>query len=642
MIKILTVLVCLPMFTFSVSANDNAHIVVHFKDAVSADEISRFTQRHHLLLVRHLAFNPGTFEFQPKSAASIDVLSAVQQATIVERAYRPRKRYREKRVPDPYFSQQWHLLNTGQSGGCSGDDLNLQSVSEQGQDVVIAIVDDGVELSHPDLLTRTLAQTAYHYDYLLNDASPVAGEHGTAVAGLAAATADNGIGVRGVAPLTDLISVRLLGGFISDLDEANALGHYPQVVDVSNNSWGMPEDSAYLEGPGELLSAALSSGVEIGRQGLGVNYVWAGGNGGPASNSNFDGYANSSYVIAVAASDDCGELTYYSEPGANILVNAPSSSVYSSVFTTDISGLSGYNDGLDIATDTSDNNYTAVFGGTSATAPMVSGVVALMLNANPQLSWRDVRRILAETAYQNDPGHFLWQQNAASFWFNPYYGFGRVDALAAVNAAKGWIAGVPSAQTQRNVVMNPFLQIPEPGVSALQDSVQVSEELTVEDVTLLLTSDHSDWSDLSITLISPSGTRSVLSPGEQGGLLINTQGSWQYLSMAFYGESSMGNWTLELSDVDAGQTGRLQGWGIRLNGITIIVGRGDIAPLGAPDGKVTIADALVVLRIALGLQTLPDASLLSVVDLAPDGNPDGVITLADALIILRIALGLDV
>lgn len=567
------------------------------------------------------------------------VLHDLRAAPIVEWAYRPTQHLRVPRTPDPFLGEQWYLSNIGQSGGCSGNDLNLAGVAEKGSGAVIAIVDDGLELGHPDLIDRTRNMAAYHYDYQANEVDTSDGEHGTAVAGIAAATADNGIGIAGVAPLADLLGVRLLGGWITDLDEANALGHQQQIVDISNNSWGVPEDSAYLDRPSELAVAAMDAGVASGRGGLGILYVWSAGNGGADGNSNLDGYANSPYAIAVAATNECGRATYYSEPGTNILVNAPSSDWNVDVFSTDRTGAAGYNDGLGWYGEPDDPDYTGTFGGTSASTPMVSGVVARMLQANPRLSWRDIRRILATSAFRNDPNHVAWRPNAAGYWYNPYYGFGRVDAAAAVAVARGWQTGIATLQVSYPVAMDP-VTIPEPGVDILRSSVNVPVHYLLEDVALTLSSDHRDWSDLTVALVSPSGTRSVLSTGRPDGLLINESYAWRFSSQEFYGESAYGTWVLEVHDEQVGRSGRLLGWELSLNGVVMASGRGDIAPLGAVDGRVNVADALLALRIALHLELVTDPLVIANGDLAPEAGPDGVITIADALAILRIALGL--
>ena len=183
---------------------------------------------------------------------------------------------------------------------------------------------------------------------------------------------------------------------------------------------------------------AVDDGVEAGYGGKGVVYLWAGGNGGIfADNSNFDGYANYYGVVAVCAVDDRGRRSWYSEQGANLWICAPSSGgLFAGVFTT-------YNYG----------RYSDDFGGTSAATPAVAGVVALVRAANPALTWRDVKLILAASARKNDSGNSGWRTGASKYGasgrynFNHQYGFGVVHAKAAVDLADGWENVPPFIET---------------------------------------------------------------------------------------------------------------------------------------------------------------------------------------------------
>ncbi|NMC18938.1 MAG: S8 family serine peptidase, partial [Thermogutta sp.] len=216
-----------------------------------------------------------------------------------------------KLIPnDPLFVEQWHLLNTGQSGGTMGQDVRVTGVWDnyQGDGVVIGIVDDGIETTHPDLVANYRADLSY--DYLAGDTDPQAETfdfHGTAVAGVAAASGNNGLGVTGAAFDAQLAALRLIGGYVTDLQTAQAIGHRTDAIQIYNNSWGPPDAGgglpfSVLAGPGPLSLAALHQGVTTGRGGLGSIYVWAAGNGLLGNdNSNYDGWANSRYTVAVAA-----------------------------------------------------------------------------------------------------------------------------------------------------------------------------------------------------------------------------------------------------------------------------------------------------------------------------------------------------
>ena len=342
---------------------------------------------------------------------------------------------------------------------------------------------------------------------------------------------------------------------------SQALTLHNQEIDIYNNSWGPP--NLIVLGPGPLLLDALKDGVVNGRQGLGCIYVFTAGNAGemPSNdNSNNNGYANSRYTIAVAASTNYGEHAGYSEEGANILINAPSNGGSLDITTTDRTGTSGYDPG----------NYTSTFGGTSAAAPLVSGIIALMLEANPDLTWREVQHILIRTAFQNDPDDEGWSINGAGYHVNHKYGFGRIDALAAIDTALAWTPLNPEILTEGS--SQPNLAIPDNDPMGVSDDITISDEMTVEYVEIYFTSDH-PWgmTDLEITLISPGGTESILSERQQGvqggseaGLY--TYNNWSFGSVRHYGETSQGVWTLEVKDIWELADGIFEFWGLKIYG----------------------------------------------------------------------------
>jgi len=215
----------------------------------------------------------------------------------------------------------------------------------------------------------------HSYDWNYNDRDPrphAYDSHGTSATGLAAATRDTDCGV-GVAFGAKFALQRMLGAFPTDAIEANALGyHCRDGIDIYSCSWGPNDDGTTRENPGRLVRLMMEECIGEGRGGKGTIYVWAAGNGREAGdNINWDGYASSKYVIPVGATDSHGVAAYYSEAGSCLLVSAPSSSRYNGITTTDLSGYSGDSVG----------DCTHRFGGTSAAAPMVAGVVALMLQA---------------------------------------------------------------------------------------------------------------------------------------------------------------------------------------------------------------------------------------------------------------------
>ena len=212
----------------------------------------------------------------------------------------------------------------------------------------------------------------------------------------------------------DLIGIRLIACSNTDQDEADSIGHRRDLVAISSNSWGPSDSGKVVSGPGPLLQASLEDNMYQGRGGLGTIVTLAGGNGrNNDDNSNYDGYANSRFTIGVAAITDYGDQAWYSEDGANILVAAHSRGGSQGITTADIRGSGGY-------TSSDINND---FGGTSSATPLVSGVIALMLEANPSLTYRDVQHVLVHSARTNDASDSDWMTNGGGHDVNHKYGY---------------------------------------------------------------------------------------------------------------------------------------------------------------------------------------------------------------------------
>lgn len=481
-----------------------------------------------------------------------------------------RKQFPRYTPNDLYFDAQWHLHNVGQNGGTAGIDANLPGTWEDyaGAGVTIGIIDDGLEHTHPDLASNVNMQLCW--DWNDGDADPSPGSadrHGTSVAGVAAARGDNAIGVCGAAYAADLVGLRLTAAAVTDADEAEAFSHSNDVIAVKNNSWGPYDDGYTLEGPGPLGAAALMNGAKYGRSEHGTIFVWAGGNGLEAGdNANYDGYANSIHTISVSALNDRGEQAYYSEPGACHVVTAPSSgSGTQGITTTDRAGSAGYNSTG--SGDIADIDYTERFGGTSSSAPLVAGIVALMLEANPLLGWRDVQEILLRTATQISPSDPDWVLNAAGLHFNHKYGAGLVDAEAATSLAAVWNTLPPQLAADREYA-SLGLAIPDGDPAGLTQPFDFSNTtLRVEHVTVTAGITHAARGQLAVTLISPSGTESRLA--EQHADTGDGYDGWTFSSVRHWGEASSGTWHLKITDGKPGQAGTVQDLRIDIYGTTL-------------------------------------------------------------------------
>lgn len=474
------------------------------------------------------------------------------------------------RPTDPLFSRQWYLLNVGQTGGTPGIDLNVVPVWQDytGSGVRVAIVDDGVDYRHPDLDTNYNLAADVDTARRLADGAPVLqfDNHGTAVAGLVAAER-NGEGAVGVAYGATLSSIRL--DFENNVlaDTVFALRQFVN-FDVVNNSWGYvaPFVDNFADVAFAPFQQALETAVKKGRDGLGTVLVFSGGNarlGGDSSN--YHNLQNSRYSIAVAALNDRGDRTSYSSPGANLLVSAfGGDSSTDRIVTTDRLGRNGY----------SLSDYTNSFGGTSAAAPMVAGVVALMLEANPQLGYRDVQEILAYSARQTDRRNPTWVTNGATNWngggleTSTDYGFGLVDAHAAVRLAETWQTQHTAQNEGRLEGQGASVVIRDNGTASSQ--VSLVGGLTIDQVEVTVDLNHTWIEDLELILVSPSGTESVLMsrpPVNSGGFsLWRTDLQFTFSSTQFWGEQAAGDWTLRVRDRATGDEGILNNWSLRVYG----------------------------------------------------------------------------
>jgi subtilisin-like proprotein convertase family protein len=476
---------------------------------------------------------------------------------------------------DPLFVRQWHLQNTGQLGGSQSYDLNVTGVWDDytGLGVTVGVIDSGVDHRHADLAARYDHQIDYDANDRDDDAAPGDSQdaHGTAVAGLIAAEAGNGVGGVGVAPGATIAGFRALDNGGPAEAVAEAMRHQIN-VDVSNNSWGTRAlfGDNFNADTYRPVAEAMTEVVANGRDGLGTVLVFSASNSAEQGNNvNYHNITSSRFGIAVGAVQADGTISHYSTPGAAVLVSGFGSGIPGNVVTTDISGSGGYDPG----------DFTESFNGTSAAAPMVSGVVALMLEANPQLGYRDVQEILAYSARQTTPASDGWQTNGAhdfnggGLHVSHQFGFGLVDAHAAVRLAETW----GESHTWWNEVhltatSSPGAAIPDAGSLDDAMTVQAAQPLRIDHVEVDLDITHSWIGDLTVTLTSPTGTYSTLiaEPGVSAETPDGIQGEggirFTTTSTQHWGENADGTWRLTVTDSQGNDVGVLQSWTLRLYG----------------------------------------------------------------------------
>ena len=488
---------------------------------------------------------------------------------------------------DPLHGCQWHLHIDEDNEGTPGNDINLGDVwqTTKGEGVNVAIIDQTVESVHEDLSENWNADLSHNYLSEGQEGNHFF-DHGTGVAGIVAAR-DNGKGIIGVAPRASIVGYSILESDGAILKHAlDAFTRTIEKVAVANNSWGFPYGSYDIAS--QLWTEALKAGATRGLDGKGVLYVFSAGNGHEYGQHPNLAESRNSYLQTLAcAVDSDGVREYYSEIGYVMWVCAPSANI-----TTD-----------------NLNRYRQDFGGTSAAAPIVSGVAALVRSANPSLTWRDVKLILAGSARKTDPDNAGWEEGALKYGsdterysYNPEYGFGVVDATAAVELAQDWTTLPPflnsSAETARTTLSIPETENgsdPTPLASKLS---VISHVNFIEFVEVHVHIDHPAFRELRITLESPSGTTSVLMPGEstfEQDAYINVpfrMGSARHLA-----EDPNGTWTLRVSDHREGRQGILKGWSIKF------YGHGDSTAIQVITGTAQVHETLTVdtSRIADGL-----------------------------------------
>lgn len=493
-------------------------------------------------------------EPQPGSALEASELIAHLPGVLAVEPQLARQQQRRSTIPnDTLFTREWHLNNVGQGGGQAGLDVNVIGVWDRfrGEGVTIGIVDDGLERTHPDLSANYDALLSYDFNFNDTDPQPPQfsfDDHGTACAGVAAARGNNGRGVAGAAFEAKLAGLRLISLPTTDADEAEAFGFRNDAIAIKSNSWGPTDNAKTLQGAGPLTRAAMEDAVADGRGGRGTIFMWACGNGGDVGdNSNYDGYANLPEAIAIGAIGNNGVLSNYSELGSNVLAVAPSSGGSLEITTVDRKGEDGYNFTGNRFDPVSDRDYTGEFGGTSSSAPLAAGVVALILQANPQLGWRDVREILIRSARKVNPTDADWVTNGAGFHFNHKYGAGLIDAGAAVALAETWRNLGPRISSQRVERYGAEL-IPDNNPTGVEHVFHFSEsELRVEHVCVTVDIRHSNRGQLRIEVESPTGTKSVLAPGRPRDHGKNFR-EWRFTSVHHWGENAAGDWKVRVID----------------------------------------------------------------------------------------------
>ena len=544
-------------------------------------------------------FGPGTYYLKISTPSgvsnypvpyTIHAFEDVRYTDFIDECEAKTSQLNDPLVSDSLYACQWHLDDPSET------DINVEPVWEEGikgEGVNVAIVDDGMYYAHEDL--RDNVDTSRNHDYTGNEDIYIPFEHhGTHVAGLIAAR-DNNIGVRGVAPRATIYGYNFLAAERTVSNITDAMSRNVRVTAVSNNSWG-PREGPGLDGANAFWKRSIKNGVRVGYGGKGTLYTFAGGNGHlTGDNSNLDEYANHFTVTAVCAVNDQDTRSGFSEMGANLWVCAPSNDetdLHQGILTTDNS-----------------NRYYEEFGETSSSTPIVAGVAALLRSANRDLTWRDVKLILAASARKNDPRNTGWQEGTRKYdvqseedryHFNHEYGFGVVDAKAAVDLAREW-RSLPSLNSTTLVSNTLNLAIPDAPVIGPRATVETSLRLNtdvkfVEFVEINTSFRHGSFRDLKVELESPSGAVSQLSvpfdtrtDEDPSFAYVALNGSFRFGSAKHLGEDPNGTWKLRVTDHIPTVGGTLDSWNIKVYGHESSPGAPTLDSVTADVGTLTAA-----------------------------------------------------
>ncbi|CAO2584934.1 Proprotein convertase subtilisin/kexin type 5 [Lemmus lemmus] len=473
---------------------------------------------------------------------------------------------------DPKWPSMWYMHCSDNTHPCQSD-MNIEGAWKRGytgKNIVVTILDDGIERTHPDLMQNYDALASC--DVNGNDLDPMPrydasneNKHGTRCAGEVAAAANNSHCTVGIAFNAKIGGVRMLDGDVTDMVEAKSVSYNPQHVHIYSASWGPDDDGKTVDGPAPLTRQAFENGVRMGRRGLGSVFVWASGNGGRSKDHcSCDGYTNSIYTISISSTAESGKKPWYLEECSSTLATTYSSgeSYDKKIITTDLRQR---------CTD----NHT----GTSASAPMAAGIIALALEANPFLTWRDVQHVIVRTSRAGHLNANDWKTNAAGFKVSHLYGFGLMDAEAMVMEAEKWTT-VPQ---QHVCVESTDRQIktirPNSAVRSIYKASGCSDNPNhhvnyLEHVVVRITITHPRRGDLAIYLTSPSGTRSQLLANRLFDHSMEGFKNWEFMTIHCWGERAAGDWILEVYDTPSQlrnfkTPGKLKEWSLVLYGTSV-------------------------------------------------------------------------
>lgn len=521
-------------------------------------------------------------------------------------------------INDPLFEKQWHLINPNYPG----HDVNVTGLwfnKITGKGVVAAIVDDGLDYESEDLKDNFCEEGSWDFNDNTKLPKPRLFDdyHGTRCAGEIAAVKNKYCGI-GVAYDAKVSGIRILSGQITSEDEASSLVYGLGVNDIYSCSWGPPDDGTHLQAPSDLVKKALIRGTQEGRKNKGAIYVFASGNGGLfGDNCNYDGYTNSIYSITIGAIDHKGLHPPYAESCSAVMA------------VTYSSGSGEYIHSTDIKNKCSDRH-----GGTSAAAPLAAGIYALLLEVNPELTWRDVQYLSILSSKEVENGDGDWQKSAMNKNYSHRYGYGKIDAYNIAEMAKSWKNVNPQSWYYPSTAhvsksTNSTEETIESVVKISKDDLKTANLKRVEHVTITVDIETQNRGSTVVDLISPAGMVSHL--GVVRRLDTSSEGfiNWTFMSVAHWGEDGVGEWKLRVSTTAEGKKITVQNWRLKLFGESInpdkaqkFVFGNDKEILNLQSNSKPIPSATLVIQSSSNIETTSIAN----VEMTATSNMDNFVT----------------
>lgn len=546
------------------------NLFVKFDDEEDSSTCQEVLGSYGLTIKRKLEYTPNAYFVKaPENTglAIFDIAERLLNEESVELCHPELVReVRQRRA----FPEQWHLKQTTINGQVIDAHANVEAAWQlsDGAGTIIAIIDDGVDMDHEEFRSSGKIVAPRDVTRKTNDPRPSnSNNHGTSCAGVACANGN--FGASGVAPNAKLMPIRLASGLGSQ-EEADAFVWAAQNgADVISCSWG-PADGEWWNPSDPVHNQvtplpdstrlAIDFAINQGRNGKGCVILFAAGNGNESVDN--DGYASYQKVIAVAACNDFGTKSAFSDFGNAVWCAFPSNNGEPSqtpgIWTTDRSGLLGYNQGIPSQGDAA-GNYTNSFGGTSSACPGAAGVAALILSRNPNLRWDQVRGIIKQACDRIDPDEGNYDANGHS----PLYGYGRLNAQKAAEL------GMP-AQPSPVTIFTAVQDVPINDFQTSTLTLAIANTNPVKSLKVDVDIEHTYIGDLMVTLHAPPdmGVAPVMLHALQGGATDHIKKTYDEVNApglaALKNKSPQGTWTLEVVDKAQQDTGKMRSFSLAM------------------------------------------------------------------------------